>query len=147
MSLVDKINADIKSAMLAKEAQRLEALRAIKAELLLANTSGTAVTEDTEIKILQKLIKQRKEAAEIFAANKRDDLASHDLFQAEVTQEYLPKQMSEDELTSLIKSIITQTGAAGIKDMGKVMGMAAKQLAGKADNKVVSEIVKKLLGA
>jgi len=147
MSLVDKINADIKSAMLAKEAQRLEALRAIKAELLLANTSGTAVTEDTEIKILQKLIKQRKEAAEIFAANKRDDLASHDLFQAEVTQEYLPKQMSEDELTALIKSIITQTGAAGIKDMGKVMGMAAKQLAGKADNKVVSEIVKKLLGA
>lgn len=147
MSLVDKINADIKAAMLAKEAQRLEALRAIKAELLLANTSGTAVTEDTEIKILQKLIKQRKEAAEIFAANKRDDLASHDLFQAEVTQEYLPKQMSEDELTALIKDIITQTGAAGIKDMGKVMGMASKQLAGKAENKTVSEIVKKLLGA
>ncbi|MGD0709810.1 MAG: GatB/YqeY domain-containing protein [Bacteroidales bacterium] len=147
MSLVDKINADIKTAMLAKEAQRLEALRAIKAELLLANTSGQAVTEDTEIKILQKLIKQRKEAAEIFAANKREDLAAHDLFQAEVTQEYLPKQMSEDELIALLKNIITQTGAAGIKDMGKVMGMASKQLAGKADNKVVSEIVKKLLGA
>jgi uncharacterized protein YqeY len=147
MSLVDKINADIKAAMLAKEAQRLEALRAIKAELLLANTSGTAVTEDTEIKILQKLIKQRKEAAEIFAANKRDDLASHDLFQAEVTQEYLPRQMSEDELTALIKDIITQTGATGIKDMGKVMGMASKQLAGKAENKTVSEIVKKLLVA
>jgi uncharacterized protein YqeY len=147
MSLVDKINADIKTAMLAKEAQRLEALRAIKAELLLANTSGQAVTEDTEIKILQKLIKQRKEAAEIFAANKREDLAAHDLFQAEVTQGYLPKQMSEDELIALLKNIITQTGAAGIKDMGKVMGMASKQLAGKADNKVVSEIVKKLLGA
>lgn len=147
MSLVDKINADIKTAMLAKEAQRLEALRAIKAEILLANTSGTAVTEDTEIKILQKLIKQRKEAAEIYASQNRPDLADHDNFQAEVTQEYLPKQMSEDELIALIKNIITQTGAAGIKDMGKVMGMASKQLAGKADNKVVSEMVKKLLSA
>lgn len=147
MSLVDKINADIKTAMLAKDALRLEALRAIKAEILLANTSGEAVTEDTEIKILQKLIKQRKEAAEIYAVNKREDLATHDLFQAEVTQEYLPKQLSEDELTALIKDIISQTGAAGMKDMGKVMGMATKQLAGKAENKVVSEIVKKLLGA
>jgi uncharacterized protein YqeY len=145
MSLIDKISADIKKAMLAKEAEKLDALRAIKSELLLANTSGDPVTTDTEIKILQKLIKQRKEAAEIFAANKRDDLASHDIFQAEVTQQYLPKQMSEDEIISIIKNIITQTGAATMKDMGKVMGMASKQLAGKAENKVVSEIVKKLL--
>jgi len=145
MSLVDKISADIKTAMLAKEAEKLEALRAIKSELLLANTSGEAVTEDTEIKILQKLIKQRREAAEIYASQNREDLASHDLFQAEVTQHYLPKQMSEDEIISIVKNIITQTGAATMKDMGKVMGMASKELAGKAENKVVSEIVKKLL--
>jgi hypothetical protein len=147
MSLVDKINADIKTAMLAKEADKLEALRAIKAELLLANTSGVAVTEDTEIKLLQKLVKQRKEAAEIFAAQNRPDLASHDLYQAEVTQTYLPAQMSEEELKAIIQGIISQTGASSIKDMGKVMGMASKQLAGKADNKMVSEMVKLLLSA
>lgn len=147
MSLTEKINADIKAAMLAKETEKLEALRAIKAELLLADTSGSAVTEETEIRILQKLIKQRKEAAEIFAAQNRGDLAKHDLYQAEITQQYLPAQMSPEDIKKIIQDIIAQTGASSVKDMGKVMGMASKQIAGKADNKMVSEIVKQLLGA
>ena len=147
MSLVDKINADIKTAMLAKEAEKLEALRAIKAEILLANTSGEKVTDETEIKILQKLVKQRTDAAEIYASQNREDLAKHDLFQAEVTKRYLPAQMSSEELKSIISKIILQTGASSVKDMGKVMGMASKELAGKADNKTVSEIVRQLLGS
>jgi uncharacterized protein len=147
MSLVDKINADIKTAMLARESEKLEALRAIKAELLLASTSGEAVTEETEIKLLQKLVKQPSEAAGIFKANNRQDLADHNLFQAEVIRQYLPAQMGEDELKIVIKNIMTQCGASTIKDMGKVMSMAAKELAGKADNKAISEIVKQLLTA
>jgi hypothetical protein len=147
MSLVDRINADIKTAMLAKEAEKLDAIRAIKAALLVAYSSGETVTEDTEIKLLQKLIKQRREAADIFAAQNRDDLASHDRFQADVIEKYLPAQMSEDEIRAIVKDIITQTGATSIKDMGKVMGMAAKAFAGKADNKTVSEIIKQALNS
>ena len=147
MTLVEKIDADIKKAMLAKEADKLEALRAIKAEILLANCSGTKVTPDTEIKILQKLVKQRREAADIYREQNRADLADHDLYQAEVTQQYLPTQMSEEELRKILQNIITNCVATSIKDMGKVMGIAAKELAGKADNKMISEIVKQLLSA
>ncbi len=147
MSLVEKINADIKTSMLAKEVEKLEALRAIKAELLLANCSGQNVTEETEIKILQKLIKQRREAAEIYSAQNRPELATHDLYQAEVTQQYLPKQIDNDELRNIIQNIIGNCIATSLKDMGRVMGIASKELAGKADTKMISEIVKELLGA
>ncbi len=145
MSLVDKINVDIKTAMLAREPNKLEALRAIKAALLLAYTSGEPVTQETEIKLLQKIIKQRKEAAEIYASQNREDLASHDMYEAEITQQYLPAQMSDDEIKDVIKNIISQTGASSIRDMGKVIGIASKELAGKAENKTISEIVKQLL--
>jgi len=151
MSLENTINADIKTAMLNKEKQLLEALRAVKAALLLEKTSsGSAdgtIAEETEIKILQKLVKQRKESAELFASQDRPELAESESFQALVIEKYLPEQMGEEELTNIIKDIIAQTGAESIKDMGKVMGMAAKQLAGKADNKAISIIVKSLLSS
>ena len=145
MSLVDVINADIKSAMLAKEKEKLEAIRAIKAALLLAQTSGEKVTEDSEIKMLQKMLKQRRDAAEIYATQNRADLAQTELFQAEIIQKYLPAMMSSEDIENGVKKIIAESGAVSAKDMGKVMGLAAKAFAGKADNKAVSEIVKKLL--
>lgn len=145
MSLVDIINADIKSAMLAKEKEKLEAIRAIKAALLLAQTSGEPVTSESEVKLLQKLLKQRKDAAEIYATQNRSDLVNTELYQAEVIQKYLPAMMSNEEIEAGVKKIIAETGAVSAKDMGKVMGMAAKTFAGKADNKIVSEMVKKLL--
>lgn len=145
MSLTDKINADIKTAMLAKEKEKLEALRGIKAALLLAQSSGEPQTEDSEIKLLQKLVKQRREAADIYKTQNRPDLAEPELFQADIIQQYLPAQMSEEEIKNVVKRIIETTGANSVKDMGKVMGMAAKELAGKADNKAVSEIVKQFL--
>lgn len=147
MSLVDRINADIKSAMLAKEKEKLEALRAVKAAILLAQSSGEPVTEESEIKLLQKLVKQRKEAADIYKTQNRPDLAEPEIFQADIIQQYLPAQMGEEEIKNVIKKIIETTGASSIKDMGKVMGMAAKELSGKADNKAVSEIVKQLLSS
>ena len=145
MSLVDKINADIKSAMLAKEKEKLEALRSVKSALLLAQSSGEQVTEDTEIKLLQKLVKQRREAADIYKSQNREDLAMPEIFQADIIQKYLPAQMGEEEIKTIIKNIIAQTNASSVKDMGKVMGLASKELAGKADNKAVSDIVKQLL--
>jgi uncharacterized protein YqeY len=147
MSLTDRINADIKSAMLAKEKDKLEALRGIKAALLLAQSSGEPVTDDSEMKLLQKLIKQRKEAADIYKTQNRMDLAEPELFQADIIQQYLPAQMGDEEIINIIKKIVETTGASSVKDMGKVMGLATKELAGKADNKKVSEIVKQLLGA
>ena len=145
MALVDIINNDIKSAMLAKDKDKLEALRAVKAALLIAGTSGEAVNEDTEVKLLQKLVKQRKEAAEIYQKNGRNDLADNELKQAAYIEPYLPKQMSVEEIKAQVSAIIASVNASGMKDMGKVMGLASKQLAGKADNKAVSEIVKQLL--
>lgn len=148
MALADKINADIKTAMLAKDKDSLEALRAVKSAILLAQTEKGAneqLTEDTEIKLLQRLVKQRRESAEIFTTQGRDDLAKVEAAQADVIERYLPAQMSREELTEAIKAIVAQVGAAGPQDMGKVMGVASKQLAGKADNKIVSEIVKQLL--
>ena len=149
MSLELKINEDIKQAMLARDKEKLEALRAIKSALLLAKSEkggDGAVDEDAEIKILQRLVKQRRETAEIYSSKGRQELADVELFQADIIQHYLPEQMSDEELTSIIKGVIAETGATSVKDMGKVMGLAAKKLAGKADNKAISEKVKQLLG-
>jgi uncharacterized protein YqeY len=149
MSLQDKINADIKSAMLAKEKEKLEALRAVKAALLLAATEKGAaeqITEDAEVKLLQRLVKQRREAAEVYTSQNRKDLADVEIFQAEIIQQYLPKQMSPEEIKAEIQAVITETGASGAKDLGKVMGIASKKLAGKADNRTISELARQLLG-
>jgi uncharacterized protein YqeY len=150
MELENKINADIKQAMIAKESQKLEALRAVKAALLLAKTSkeasGGEVTEEAGLKLLQKLIKQRQESAEIYKTNGRADLAEQELFQAGIIENYLPKQLSEEEIRQGLLKIIQESGAGSIKDMGRVMGMASKEFAGKADNKVIADLVKILLG-
>jgi uncharacterized protein YqeY len=147
MSLTDTINADIKTAMLAKDEAGLRGLRAIKSALIIAKTSGAnaANAEEEEIKMLQKLVKQRKESAEIYQGQNRADLAQKELDEIAVIEKYLPKQMSEDEVRAIVKHIIESTGAKSPADMGKVMGAASKQLAGKADNKVVSSLVKELL--
>ena len=150
MELEKLINDDIKNAMLARDPEKLEALRAIKAALLLEKTkegtTGGEIPESVELSLLQKLVKQRRESAEIYAAANREDLAVKERFEADIIEKYLPKQMGEAELTEVIRNIITQTQATTIKDMGKVMAAASKELAGKADNKMVSVIVKKLLG-
>lgn len=149
MSLEIIINDDIKQAMLARDKRKLNALRAIKAALLLEKTGtdvgGTEVPESIEMKLLQKLVKQRKESAILYKEQNRADLAEEEEFQASIIEHYLPEQISEKELLELVKNIINETGATTMKDMGRVMGMAAKQLAGKADNKTVSGIVKELL--
>lgn len=148
MSLEQKINQDIKEAMIAKDAVRLRGLRAVKAAILLAKTEKAGVeelTEDAEIKVLQKLVKQRKESGEIYKTQGREDLFQTEFEEQQVIEEYLPKQLSREEIEAVIKNIITETGAAGMKDMGKVMGAANAQLAGKADGKTISEIVKSSL--
>ena len=148
MSLKQQIDTDIKNAMLAKNKEELEALRSIKSMILLAETEKGSVSEispDTENKILMKAAKQRKESADIFQQQNRTDLAERELFQLEVINRYLPKQLSTDELTAELTKIIGEAGAKGPQDMGKVMGMATKKLAGKADGKLISEVVKKLL--
>lgn len=145
MTLEEKINADIKTAMLAKDQAKLESIRAIKAGILLLKSSGKPVTPDEEIKAMQKMVKQRREAAEIYVTQNRKDLADVETFQANLIETYLPKQMSEDEIKAALSQIITQVGAASPADMGKVMGVATKQLAGKADGKLVSTLVKELL--
>ncbi|NVN96188.1 MAG: GatB/YqeY domain-containing protein [Bacteroidetes bacterium] len=149
MSLEITINNDIKSAMLAKDKDKLEALRAVKAALLLIKTGkDTATTEipaEVELQTLQKLIKQRKEAAEMYKSQNRKDLFDIEMFQVSIIEKYLPEQLSEEEIKTIIQQIITETGAIGMKDMGKVMGLAGKQLIGKADNKIVAAFVKELL--
>ena len=147
MSLKQKIDSDIKSAMLAKNKEELEALRSIKSMILLEETKGGSgeVTADAENKLLMKAAKQRKESAEIFQKENRDDLAKRELFQFEIISRYLPKQLSNEEIESILKNIIAQVGAKGPQDMGKVMGTATKQLAGQADGKIISELTKKLL--
>lgn len=148
MSLKQRIDADIKSAMLAKNKEELEALRSIKSLILLAETEkGGAgeVSSDAENKLLMKAAKQRKESAEIFQQQGRHDLADRELFQLEVISRYLPKQLSEDEIKTVLTDVIKEVGANGPQDMGKVMGVATKKLAGQADGKVISELVKKLL--
>ncbi|MFH1004961.1 MAG: GatB/YqeY domain-containing protein [Bacteroidota bacterium] len=145
MSLEEKINADIKVAMLAKEQQKLEAIRGIKAALLMLKTSGQKVLESEEMKILQKMVKQRKESAEIYLSQNRKDLADIEFFQAKIIETYLPKQMSADEIKSALAQVISQTGASSLADMGNVMSIAMKQFAGKADGKIISVMVKELL--
>ncbi|MGV6944253.1 GatB/YqeY domain-containing protein [Sphingobacterium kyonggiense] len=148
MSLETQINQDIKAAMIAKDNVRLRGLRAIKAAILLAKTEKGQVeemTEDTEIKVLQKLVKQRKESAEIYQQQGREDLYQIEVEEQEVIEAYLPKQLDRAEIEEAIKGIIASTGASSIKDMGKVMGAANQQLAGKADGRTISEVVKALL--
>lgn len=149
MELEKLINEDIKQAMLAKDAKKLEALRAIKAALLLEktgkDTSGGEIPESVELKLLQKLVKQRRESAETYIAQNRPDLAEVEIFQAQIIEKYLPEQMSTDDVKKAVADVIAQTGAAGMKDMGKVMGMVSKQLEGKADNKMIATLVKELL--
>jgi uncharacterized protein YqeY len=148
MNLFDKISNDIKSAMLAREKERLEALRAIKSAFLLAKTEKGAsdeLSDDRALQIIQKLIKQRKESAEIYSQNNRPELAEKELFEAGVINEYMPAQMSEDEIKTVISEIIKSTGTQSVKEMGKVMGEATKKLAGKADGKKIAELVKNML--
>ncbi|MBI3218874.1 MAG: GatB/YqeY domain-containing protein [Bacteroidetes bacterium] len=150
MSLKTQIDNDIKAAMLAKNKDELTALRSIKSMILLAETekggSGD-LAQDIEGKLLMKAAKQRKESADIFQKEGRDDLAKKELVEYEVISRYLPKQLTEEEISAELKKIMEQVGAKGPQDMGKVMGTATKQLAGKADGKVISELVKKLLAS
>ncbi len=146
--MIDQITSDIKSAMLAKETVKLEALRGIKKEFLEAKTAKGGdgeLSNETAIKILTKMVKQRKDAADIYVQQNRPELAEKELAEVAVISTYLPKQLSEAELENIIKQIISETGAEGAKDMGKVMGAANKQLAGKAEGRVISEVVKRLL--
>lgn len=145
MALEEKINADIKSAMLAKDSAKLESLRAVKSAILLLKTSPEGYTDETELKAMQKMVKQRKETAEVYKTQNRADLAEVELAQASVIEAYLPKQMSEEEIKAEVAKIIASVGASSPADMGKVMGVASKQLAGKADGKVISTFVKELL--
>lgn len=146
MGIEEKINADVKASMLAKNAKRLEAVRAIKAAILLLKTSSEGLTEESALKTIQKEYKKRKETAEIYIQQNRADLAEDELSQALVMEEYLPKQLSEEELKTIIKNTITELGATTSADMGKVMGAANKVIAGRADGKLVSQFVKELLG-
>ena len=148
MTLKQQIDGDIKKAMLAKNKEELEALRSIKSLILLAETDKGAaaeITPDVENKLLMKAAKQRKESADIFSQQGRQDLAGKELFQLEVINRYLPKQLSNEEIESELKNIIAETGAKGPQDLGKVMGVASKKLAGQADGRIISELVKKIL--
>lgn len=148
MSIFDQVSADIRTAMKARDHERLEALKGIKAELLLLKTapgSNGEVADTDAVKALVRMNKQRRESAEIYTQQNRQDLADVELAQAAVIGEYLPKQLSDEELQQAIKAIIDQVGATSMKDMGKVMGIATKQLAGKAEGKAISAKVKQLL--
>lgn len=148
MGILVNLTDEIKTAMRAKNSLRLEALRAIKSAVMLEQTSsaaGTTLTDEQEIKLVQKLVKQRKDSAQIFKDQNRLDLAEPEEAQAKIIAEFLPAQLSEEEITKIVGDIIAQTGAQGMKDMGKVMGMASKQMAGTADGKTISTIVKQLL--
>ena len=148
MSLQTKVMEALKEAMKAKDTIALESLRAIKSAILLAKTEAGAaeeLTEADELKLLQKLVKQRKDSAALYTQQGRNDLAEPELAQMAVIEKFLPAQLSEAEVEAALKSIIAQVGATTAKDMGKVMGVATKQLAGKADGKLISETVKKLL--
>lgn len=149
MSLTTQIDQEIKQAMLGKQEARLRGLRAIKSALLLARTEKGAsedISQETEIKVLQKLIKQRKESADIYKAQNREDLYKIEAEEMEVIEGFLPKQMERGEIETYLKDLINRVGATSVKDMGKVMGTANKELAGKADGKTISEVVKQLLG-
>ena len=148
MSLQTKVMDALKEAMKAKDTIALESLRAIKSAILLAKTEAGAaaeLAEEEELKLLQKLVKQRKDSAALYSQQGREDLAQPELAQMAVIEKFLPKQLTEEEITAAVKGFIADIGATTAKDMGKVMGVASKALAGKADGKLISEIVKKLL--
>lgn len=148
MSLKQKIDSEIKSAMIAKDKTRLAALRSVKSLILLEETKGGTkgeITEEDEMKLLTKAAKQRKDSAEIYEQQNRQDLLDVELAELAVLQEFLPKAMTEEEISAAIEEIIAKTGASSPKDMGKVMGMASKELAGKADGKVIADKVKAML--
>lgn len=148
--MFDKISEDIKKAMLAREKVRLEALRGVKKEFLEAKTApgaGGELSDETAIKIMTKMVKQRKESARIYTENNRPELAENELLEAAVISEYLPKQMSDEELEKELRAIAAEVGATGPKDMGKVMGVATKRLAGKAEGGNISRIVKQILNS
>ncbi len=149
MSLTEKISADLIAAMKAKDTVALEAIRAAKTAFILAKSEKGAeavLSSDEELKVIQKLVKQRRESAEIYKQNNRADLYQKEVAEADVLEKYLPAKMSEAELTAAVKAIIEKVGAKSPADMGKVMGTATKELAGKADGKEISAIVKKILG-
>lgn len=147
MAFMDKINADIKTAMLAREKEKLAVLRDIKSKLLLEATSGGSgdVSDETAMKIIMKLYKQRIETYELYTKEGREDLATEEKFQADVLNSYMPEMMSEEEIHAEAKSAIAQVGASGPQDMGKVMGILSGKLAGKADGKMIADAVKALL--
>ena len=148
MTFTERITEDIKQAMKARETQKLEALRGIKKELIEARTAkagGEEVSDADAMKILQKMVKQRREAAAIFKEQGRPELAAAEDEQADVISAYLPKELTPDEVEAAVKAIIAEVGATSIKEMGKVMGVASKKLAGQADGKLISDVVKKLL--
>ena len=150
MDLFDRISEDIKKAMLAREKVRLEALRGVKKEFLEARTAkgaGGELPDEAAVRIMVKMVKQRKESAEIYTQQNRPELAEAEMAQAAVIEEYLPKALSADELRAELTAIIAETGATGPKEMGKVMGVASKRLAGRADGRAVSEMVKQLLNS
>ncbi len=149
MSLFDTVSADIQAAMKARDKVRLEALRGAKKEFLEAKTAPGAngeLTDEQAIKILTKMVKQRKESARIYVENSRQELADNELAEATVLEEYLPKQLTPEELEAELKAIIAEVGATSPKEMGKVMGVATKRLAGRADGRAIQGVVKQLLG-
>lgn len=149
MSLSKEVMAKMKEAMKAKDSVALESLRAIKSEILLAQTANGAkeeISEDAEVKLLQKLVKQRKDSAALYIEKGREDLAEPEIAQAKIISQFLPEQLSEDELKAVVAEVIAETGASSMKEMGKVMGVASQKLAGKADGKAISAMVKQLLG-
>ncbi len=147
MSLQNQVMEQLKTAMKAKDTVALESLRAIKSALLLAQTSGAGgnLTEDDEVKLVQKLVKQRKDSAAIFTEQGREDLAAPELAQVAIIEQFLPEQLTEEEIEKVVVQTIEAIGAEGMKDMGKVMGMVSKELAGQADGKTISTIVKNKL--
>ncbi|MBD5207068.1 MAG: GatB/YqeY domain-containing protein [Bacteroidales bacterium] len=150
MNLFDQVSEDIKKAMLARDKVRLEALRGAKKEFLEAKTAKGAngeLSDDQAMKIIVKMVKQRKESAKIYEDNNRPELAGNELAEAAVLEEYLPKQLSDEELEAEVRAVIAETGATGPKDMGKVMGVATKRFAGRAEGRAVSEAVKRILNS
>lgn len=146
MTFTERINADIKAAMLAKEKEKLAALRDIKSKLMLEATSGSGeVSEEVAMKIVMKLHKQRMDTYALYIEQNREDLAHDEIFQAQIIEAYLPKMLSEDEIRAEVQAAIAQTGASGPQEMGKVMGILTSKLAGKADGKVISSVVKEEL--
>lgn len=147
MSLLEQINSDIKTAMKAKERVKLEALRAVKAAFIIemTKTGASEIDEDSALKIIQRLVKQRKDSANTFKSGGREDLADKEILELGFLEVYLPAQLSLEELTMAVQAIITKAGASSMKDMGKVMGIASKELSGKSDGKAISDKVKELL--